>query len=475
MANLGFERALEGWTPVAAGVLAEAWTAGPEPSAPEGFNVLKFVGDTRLEDAEGAEPQWVRIWLDDVIPVTPETVVSLGTRVRVRQTLNEVGGALSPYPTYGRLGIEWRGEGGALVGEQPGVDQNGQTFGVWTNWHWIGMVATAPVGAASFRVFLETKGPAGEETMFDAVSIRVGDEPYGVEPSPVPTSDPLPTDPNAPPGTPPGTPVDPTTGVPVPPSAAALNFEATWLPKQGEGMVDRNGTPTRSYYTWFNGVDTGLSNAIEKAERALAIAQAIPPALGSPGGTVRDIPPIPAAPRFLSAQSVRVQGSGGVYTITLDGDVAQPSPMTFFGGGPSGERGFHAIADAFTAGEGVDLATDPATGVTDVALAGIDDTGVGAALVKITRDAYGRVAGTEAATTDDLPEGTRLYYTQARADARVAAGIADLQGQPDPFPQYLTEAEGDARYGATSASPYNRIDPNGDIRVAADGSLRITS
>lgn len=50
-------------------------------------------------------------------------------------------------------------------------------------------------------------------------------------------------------------------------------------------------------------------------------------------------------------------------------------------------------------------------------------------------------------TTDDLPEGsTNLYYTDARVDARIA--LAD---------------EGD-----------QRIDAYGDLRIAADGSLRIT-
>jgi hypothetical protein len=49
------------------------------------------------------------------------------------------------------------------------------------------------------------------------------------------------------------------------------------------------------------------------------------------------------------------------------------------------------------------------------------DSGTGAALVKLTRDAQGRISGTSAATTTDLAEGSNLYYTDARADARIAA------------------------------------------------------
>lgn len=44
----------------------------------------------------------------------------------------------------------------------------------------------------------------------------------------------------------------------------------------------------------------------------------------------------------------------------------------------------------------------------------LPDTGVGASMVKITRDAYGRVEGTEAATTDDLPEGAANHYFDIR-------------------------------------------------------------
>lgn len=73
-----------------------------------------------------------------------------------------------------------------------------------------------------------------------------------------------------------------------------------------------------------------------------------------------------------------------------------------------------------------------AAGVPTISLSDLPDSGVGAALVKITRDAKGRVSGTQAASTTDLAEGTNLYYTNTRADARIAAqkgqpnGIADL-------------------------------------------------
>lgn len=62
-------------------------------------------------------------------------------------------------------------------------------------------------------------------------------------------------------------------------------------------------------------------------------------------------------------------------------------------------------------------------------------------------DSKGRLAESDDATTDDLPEGvTNLYYTEDRVDDRIAA-----------------------------LALFNRIDASGDIRVTANGDLRVTS
>lgn len=47
-------------------------------------------------------------------------------------------------------------------------------------------------------------------------------------------------------------------------------------------------------------------------------------------------------------------------------------------------------------------------------------------------------------TTTDLPEGSNLYYTNARADARVAVGIDVHEADADPHPQYVSEDESEA-------------------------------
>lgn len=58
-------------------------------------------------------------------------------------------------------------------------------------------------------------------------------------------------------------------------------------------------------------------------------------------------------------------------------------------------------------------------GLPTISLADLPNSGVGAALVKITRDAKGRVSGTSAATTDDLPAGTaNKYFPEAPIDGQ---------------------------------------------------------
>lgn len=82
-------------------------------------------------------------------------------------------------------------------------------------------------------------------------------------------------------------------------------------------------------------------------------------------------------------------------------------------------------------GPGIRVLGQLAEGYAQVRLATLIDSEVGAALVKITRDGYGRIAGTEAATTDDLAEGSNLYYTDERADARIDAWLGTLVSLTD--------------------------------------------
>jgi hypothetical protein len=87
----------------------------------------------------------------------------------------------------------------------------------------------------------------------------------------------------------------------------------------------------------------------------------------------------------------------------------------------------------------IDVANgDAASGLPNISLANLPDSGVGAALVKITRDGKGRVSGTQAATTDDLPPGTiNKYFPEAPNDgwpyARQSLSWAPLDGPNSPY------------------------------------------
>lgn len=147
-------------------------------------------------------------------------------------------------------------------------------------------------------------------------------------------------------------------------------------------------------------------------------------------------------------------------------------------------------------GEGVGIDVQNGDGVAGnpvVSLEDLPDSGTGAALRKITRDAKGRVSGTSAATTTDLPEGTNQYFTTERgqdaAGSAIAAGTFDgltltyddagnrINGantdkgstavaahiaQADPHPQYTTAAE------ASAAAPVQSV--NGQV-----GTVSITT
>ena len=151
------------------------------------------------------------------------------------------------------------------------------------------------------------------------------------------------------------------------------------------------------------------------------------------------------------AQSVNVQGGGGVNqtpSVTL-WELVQNVPANVQEVAELATDGLVVrLADgnwitrdiAGTAGRIVVTDGDAQAGNPTIDLATLTNTGVGAALVKITRDAYGRVEGTAAATTSDLAEGSNLYYTDTRADARAAAAVATHVALADPHGQYALES-----------------------------------
>lgn len=106
-------------------------------------------------------------------------------------------------------------------------------------------------------------------------------------------------------------------------------------------------------------------------------------------------------------------------------------------------------ATTITPTAGIDVAGNATDGYY-IGLRALFDTGVGAAFWKFTRDDFGRVSGTESATTDDLSEGaTNLYYTDARVDARIAlsGGVTLPMVNGETPPQLMYFDDGSLLYG----------------------------
>lgn len=195
------------------------------------------------------------------------------------------------------------------------------------------------------------------------------------------------------------------------------------LPRAQAQISDQRGYPTREWYAFFTrlldeSTDAGLSAQIQSILDRLKQLEA---------GSIADLSII-----GLDSVSVIGQPSSGRVTITLEGDAEAPGATWYYGTGQDGVRSWYQLSDGFSVTSDLTKDVDALTGVTTFGLSDLSDTGTGDALVKITRDAKGRVEGTEAATTDDLNEGAvNLYFTDARAQDALQGTVDDLQGQID--------------------------------------------
>jgi len=98
--------------------------------------------------------------------------------------------------------------------------------------------------------------------------------------------------------------------------------------------------------------------------------------------------------------------------VTALANTATTGLYAITGPGTSATREIQPTVGRTSVSNGDGVAGDP---VIDLAV--VVNSGVGAAIMKRTIDAWGRVSGSEAATTDDLTEGaTNLYFPEAPID-----------------------------------------------------------
>lgn len=141
----------------------------------------------------------------------------------------------------------------------------------------------------------------------------------------------------------------------------------TLLPKASQTFVDPRGYCTPAFYRFLQ--------ALQGTDYQAQIT-AIATALGSPDGTVENIPPITAGEfvettaRVLGVGSILSEGTleGGVVQLSLAGDNPEPAATSYYGTDSAGERGFHPVSGALAQGDNITLET-AADGVTTIAVA----------------------------------------------------------------------------------------------------------
>lgn len=181
-----------------------------------------------------------------------------------------------------------------------------------------------------------------------------------------------------------------------------------------------NAPPSREWYRYFQAstqvnLDVGtLRHDVDALTVRVTALEDAPPSIG-------DIKITGTGSIYVSATAVKV--------VSLEGDAEDPGFTTYYGTDVTGAKGWYAVSDALASSGNIAKSTD-AAGVTSFDLLDLADSGTGAALVKITRDAKGRVSGTSAATTTDLAEGDNLYFTDARVRATALTGLSTATATP---------------------------------------------
>lgn len=173
----------------------------------------------------------------------------------------------------------------------------------------------------------------------------------------------------------------------------------TAIPHASDPLLDSAGRLTRSWRIYLSSLSPADASA-ELQQQINALREVVDGL--SAGGSDASI---------IGMESVFVFGTlaDGTVWVKLRNDASAPGVTRYYGTGPDGTKGWHAIADALDVDSGeLVKAVDPDTGVTTLGLAELPDTG-GGELLKIVRDAYGRVAGTSSA---EAPQDGKQYARQ---------------------------------------------------------------
>lgn len=248
----------------------------------------------------------------------------------------------------------------------------------------------------------------------------------------------------------------------------------TSLPAARAAFIDQNGRPTPQFYRFLETLATAQAGNVSPDEitainAQLAELQAEIAALPS-----AEIPKLQVTYPILSQGLLQNgfaklalnqpgdSGTGALKGITLDawGRVTGTTDGTITG----------------TAGRVTVANGDATAGVPTIDLAPVANAG-GGSLLKIVRDAWGRITGTSTPTTTDLAEGSNLYFTAARVLATVLAGLSTATNAVITAADSVLSALGklQAQISANVAAIAAKADDSAVLHLATVDSSHVTT
>lgn len=185
------------------------------------------------------------------------------------------------------------------------------------------------------------------------------------------------------------------------------------LPNVRMPLIDAQGCMTSPFYRYFQNASQSIGPSTTTLQDEINTIATI---LGSPDGSVSDIPPIDLNAFLLKTtlvtglDSVFVSGSlaNGQVTVSLLNDNPVPPSLSFYGC-TQGQRGWQTFSPNFV----------NASGELDLSQPGNSNAGT---LQAVTVDAYGRITGTRAATIT----GTANQIDVANGDGSSGAPTISL-------------------------------------------------